>query len=97
MALNLKKIRADFRVLNDYAPSSEKIIYFDNACTTLRPDEVVAYGDKYYYEHPACHNRAVHSFGKATTKEYENARLISQKFLNAKSHKEIIFLMILIP
>lgn len=90
MSLNIERIRSEFSCF-DKKNSGQMPIYFDSACTTLRPNQVIAAGDKYYYEHPACHNRAVHKFGKLTTKEYEAARVEVQRFLGAAKMEEIIF------
>lgn len=66
-------------------------IYLDNACTTLRPRSVVAAMNAYYEEHPACHRRAVHDFGRITTKKYLEARATVQRFLQARRPEEIVF------
>ena len=90
MKLNVEKIRADFRCF-DKKLAGQFPIYFDSACTTLRPTNVIEVGNNYYYDHPACHNRAVHKFGQQTTKEYEAARKEVQRFLGAAKMEEIVF------
>ena len=90
MSIDSKKIRADYPLLNKKI-NGQLPIYFDNACTTLRPESVISKSQSYYTDHPACHNRAVHKFGKETTKEYEGARATVARFLNADKAQEIVF------
>lgn len=90
MSLDTKKIRADYAVLGKKV-GGQLPIYFDNACTTLRPESVIKASQAYYTDHPACHNRAVHKFGKQTTKEYEAARSTVARFLGADKPQEIVF------
>ena len=46
---DLAKIREDFRILD-----GEKVIYFDSACMSLKPNSVVEAMEDYYYNFPAC-------------------------------------------
>ncbi|MCX6801958.1 MAG: aminotransferase class V-fold PLP-dependent enzyme, partial [Candidatus Diapherotrites archaeon] len=78
-------IRKDF-------PSLRKgVIYFDNACMTLRPKQVVEAMDDYYFNFPSCPGRSLHSFGSRASEEMENARKKISRFIGAGSEKEIIF------
>ncbi|MGV8140924.1 MAG: aminotransferase class V-fold PLP-dependent enzyme [Candidatus Woesearchaeota archaeon] len=86
--MNINKIREDFPILNN---PKKPVIYFDNACMTLRPRQVIEKMDEYYYEYPACAERSHHRLGKKATEEYSRSRDIIRKFINAKSDKEIIF------
>jgi cysteine desulfurase / selenocysteine lyase len=86
--MNINKIREDFPILNN---TKKPVIYFDNACMTLRPKQVIEKMNQYYYEYPACAERSHHKLGKRATEEYGEARVKIRKFINAKSEKEIIF------
>jgi cysteine desulfurase/selenocysteine lyase len=86
--MNISKIREDFPILNN---PKKPVIYFDNACMTLRPKQVIENMDQYYYEYPACAERSHHKLGKRATEEYGAARTKIRKFINAKSDKEVIF------
>lgn len=66
-------------------------IYFDNACMSLRPKQMVEAMNKYYFEHPACARRSAHAFGLQTTKAVESARRQIAEFFSAGSENEIIF------
>ncbi|MBW2963354.1 cysteine desulfurase [Candidatus Woesearchaeota archaeon] len=82
--MNLEKLRKDFPVLE------KGIIYFDNACMTLKPKQVIEAMNSYYYNFPACGERSEHRLGKIVTGEVEKARRVMAKFIGAKE-KEIIF------
>ncbi|MGV8151371.1 MAG: aminotransferase class V-fold PLP-dependent enzyme [Candidatus Woesearchaeota archaeon] len=86
--MNISKIREDFPILNN---SKDKIIYFDSACMSLKPRQVVDKLKEYYDEYPACVGRSNHHLGHKASEEYNNARTIIKKFLNAKKDNEIIF------
>jgi len=88
--MNITKIREDFPILNK-GINGKRIVYFDNACMTLRPRQVIEKMNQYYYEYPACAERSNHKLGQRATEEYNNSRTILRKFINAKSDKEIIF------
>ena len=46
-----KDIRKDFPILDN---PKKKIIYFDNACMSLRPRQVIDALNRYYIEFPGC-------------------------------------------
>lgn len=90
MGLNVKKIRADFPVLQQKL-KGKPIVYFDNACMSLKPRQVVEAMNRYYYEFPACAGRSYHKLSQKVTDEYEKARAVVQRFVGAKKPEEIIF------
>ncbi|MEK6973205.1 MAG: cysteine desulfurase [archaeon] len=82
--MNTEKIRQDFEILK------KGIIYFDNACMTLRPNQVIEEISRYYKEFPSCSGRSNHQLAIKATEEYESARDKIRHFINAKSADEII-------
>ncbi len=84
--MNIIKTRKDFPLLDRKKP----IIYFDNSCMTLRPRQVIDKIVEYYERFPTCHGRSVHTLSNFVTQEFDDARRIIQKFINAKD-KEIVF------
>lgn len=82
--LHPEKIRDDFPLLKSC------IVYFDNACMSLKPRCVVEAMEDYFYNYPACSGRSVHKLGKRATEEYTKARQTVAKFISAKK-EEIIF------
>lgn len=83
--LNVEKVRKDFPVLDG------KIIYFDNACMSLKPKQVVEKMNEYYNEYPACGGRSGHTLAKRVELEVDKAREEVRKLINAKHSSEIIF------
>lgn len=90
MGLNVEKIRKDFPVLQREI-HGKPIIYFDNACMTLRPIQVIEKVNEYYKEYPACGERSAHSLGRRVDEELVKSRESLKKFINAKKTEEIIF------
>jgi cysteine desulfurase/selenocysteine lyase len=89
MAMDPTKIRQDFPILQK--KSDKPLIYFDNACMTLRPVQVINAIKRYYEEFPACAGRSHHMLGKLVAEEVEKSRKTMKDFLGAKNEKEIIF------
>src|SRR3989338_1621501 len=83
--MNIEKIRKDFEIL------SKGIIYFDNACMSLKPNQVIDKMNEYYKEYPGCAGRSEHSIGKRVEEEVSRARRQISGFFNAKKESEIIF------
>ncbi|MCK7483191.1 MAG: aminotransferase class V-fold PLP-dependent enzyme [Candidatus Moduliflexus flocculans] len=84
------KLRNDFPILvNGY--EGRGVIYFDNACMTLKPQCVIDKVKEYYTEYPACGGRSVHRLSSRVTTEFERTRDIVRDLLNAPSRDSIIF------
>jgi len=88
--MNLEKIREDFPVLQKKI-NGKPIIYFDNACMSLRPKNVVEAMNEYYEDYPGCAGRSIHKFGNKVTDKVKESREIIAKFIGAKKSEEIIF------
>jgi cysteine desulfurase / selenocysteine lyase len=88
--VNIEKIREDFPVLKKKI-NGKPIIYFDNACMSLRPMQVIDAMNEYYFEYPGCAGRSAHEFGTKVTEKYHEARTEISKFLGARKTEEIIF------
>ena len=82
---NPESCRKDFAIL------SKPIIYFDNACMSLKPKQVVEKMLEYYNEYTACGGRSAHRFAARVEDEVLNARNEVRGFINAKDALEIIF------
>lgn len=78
--------RQDFPLLRE-----NKTVYIDNAATAQRPDCVLE-AEKHFYETANANPlRGFYPLSLAATEQYEEARKTVQKFIHAKSSKEIIF------
>ena len=82
--MNIEKIRKDFPIL-------DKVTYLDSACISLKPIQVINKINEYYNQYPACAGRSAHKLSKKVDEEIYKTRKSIQKFLNAKSEKEIVF------
>jgi cysteine desulfurase / selenocysteine lyase len=90
MIMDFEKIRPDFPALGEKF-NGKPVIYFDNACMSLRPRQVVEAMDEYYYKYPGCAGRSIHKFGNMVTEKYDQARKRMAKFIGAREEKEIVF------
>jgi len=71
--------------------NGKQLVWLDNAATTQKPKQVI---DRisYFYEHENSNiHRAAHELAARATDAYEDARKKVQKFLNAASSSEIVF------
>ncbi|NMB91072.1 MAG: cysteine desulfurase [Chloroflexi bacterium] len=88
--MDLKKARQDFPTLQADA-RQKQIIYFDNACQTLRPRVVIDAIQQYYLSEPACAGRSMHHMAAEVTRGVDQARTAVAKFLGAARKEEIVF------
>ena len=86
----LDKIRADFPILK-LQVSGKPLVYLDNAASSQMPQQVIDRIVRYQTQEHSNIHRAVHYLSELATKEYEEARVKVQHFLNAKESREIIF------
>jgi len=88
--MNFEKYRTDFPVLNQTIDDMP-IIYLDNACMTLKPNQVIDSMNEYYKSYSACGGRSIHKLSTRVTVEVEEVRRKFQKFINARQPTEIVF------
>ena len=88
--MDIQKIRLDFPALwkkwNGKYP-----VYFDNACMTLKPRQVMDAMNEYYSDYPVCGGRSLHRMAKKVDEKVIESREKFQRFLGAKSPEEIVF------
>ncbi len=84
--MDFKQVRQDFPLLRN-----DKILYFDSACQSLRPQVVIDKLVEYYTDYPACGGRSMHKLASRVTEEVDKAREEVAGFFNAKKKEEIIF------
>lgn len=82
---NVEKIRKDFPSLN------EKEIYIDNACMSLKPQQVLDAMNTYYQEFPTCAGRSSHALAEKVENAVYTARTAVQQYIHARSPEEIVF------
>ncbi|MBA6290783.1 SufS family cysteine desulfurase [Colwellia sp. MB3u-70] len=71
--------------------NGKPLIYFDNAATTQKPNCVIDSHKNYYQSNNANVHRSSHALSARATVAYENVREKAQKFIHAKTSKEIIW------
>jgi len=88
--LNPYVLRNDFPILSS-SVHGKKLVYLDNAATSQKPRIVIDSLNRFYRETNANVHRGVHYLSEKATFAYESARQKVQRFLNASSEREIIF------
>jgi cysteine desulfurase / selenocysteine lyase len=86
----VEKIRADFPILAEKIRNNP-LVYLDNAASCQKPQAVIDAIVKCYSHDYANIHRGVHTLSVRATDQFESAREKVRSFINAKSHKEIIF------
>lgn len=82
--------RQDFPILNEQV-YGKPLIYFDNAATSQKPQQVID-AITYAYSHfNANIHRGVHHLSQVATQQHEKARQTVAQFINAPSANSIIF------
>ena len=87
---NTVKFKADFPLLGK-PMGNNPLVYLDNGATTQKPREVIQAITEYYDSFNANPHRGAYELSIKATDIYENARIKTQKFINAKYSHEIIF------
>jgi cysteine desulfurase/selenocysteine lyase len=88
--IDIQKIRADFPILNREV-NGKPLVYFDNAATSQKPQQVIDVIVDYYSNYNANIHRGVHTLSQEATDLYEAARHKLQQHFNAAKAHEIIF------
>lgn len=86
----IQQIREDFPILSREV-NGKPLVYLDNGATTQKPKIVIDAISKYYELENSNIHRGVHTLSQEATDAYEQARVKTQEFLNAKHSHEIIF------
>lgn len=84
--MDISKIRRDFPILNQ-----PRMIYFDTACQSLRPQVVIDAVTEYYTHYSACSGRSMHHLAAEVTQKCDHTRVSVARFLNAAKKEEIVF------
>ena len=72
--LDVNSIRSEFPILNRKLPNGKKLVYFDNAATSQKPQCVIDAMSRYYEEYNSNAHRANHTLADEATSALENAR-----------------------
>jgi cysteine desulfurase/selenocysteine lyase len=83
-------VRRDFPILQERI-RGRRLVWLDNAATTQKPRSVIDRISTYYERENSNVHRAAHTLAARATDAYEGARVTVQRFLNAPSAQEIVF------
>jgi len=89
-SFDVERIRAEFPILNQKV-NGKPLVYLDNAATSQKPQVVIDAISRYYLEENSNIHRGVHFLSDKATQSFEAARRKIQRFINAASQKEIIY------
>ncbi len=84
------KVREDFPILHTLA-HGKPLIYFDNAATSQKPQQVIDRISRYYTRENSNIHRGVYQLSERASAAYEDARATVQHYLGAEHSHEIIF------
>ena len=86
----MENIRKDFPILKRQI-HNKPLIYFDNAATSQKPNQVVDAISDYYKNYNANVHRGVHKLSEEATEAYEASRKKIANFVNAGDSRQIVF------
>jgi len=84
------RVRRDFPILNQTV-HGKPLVYLDNAATTQKPQAVIDALVHFYTSDCSNIHRGVHELSERATRAYEETRSKIQRFIGARSEKEVIF------
>lgn len=90
MLENIEKIRGDFPILKRKVYDHD-LVYFDNAATSQKPNQVIDAEADYYKTSNANVHRGVHKLSEEATEKYEAARKTVADFINGGDKRQIVF------
>jgi cysteine desulfurase/selenocysteine lyase len=91
MVYDLARIRGDFPILEREVRPGVKLVYLDSTATSQKPESVIAAMDGFYRRTNANIHRGVHTLAEEATAQYEQARAVVARFINASSSSQVIF------
>jgi cysteine desulfurase / selenocysteine lyase len=83
--MDFKKYRSDFNILKN-----NKIIYFDNAASSLKPNQVIEGMNKYYLDFPTNIHRGIHKLSMQASIIFQDTREKVSRFINSEI-EEVVF------
>ena len=88
--LDTTAIREAFPILSREV-HGHPLVYLDNAATTQKPQSVIDALSTYYSTMNANIHRGLHTLAEEATAAYEDVRKQVATFINAGSHREVVF------
>jgi cysteine desulfurase/selenocysteine lyase len=88
--LDVERIRKDFPILARQV-RGRPLVYFDNAATTQKPQQVIDALVEYYSSYNANIHRGIHTLAEEATAKYEETRQKTADFIGAGGPETIVF------
>src|SRR5881227_1795165 len=88
--LDAQKLRADFAVFDEVV-NGKPVAYLDSASSTQKPRQVLDAMREFYEHSYANVHRGVYTLAERATAGYEGTREKVRAYINAPSHREVIF------
>jgi len=88
---DVASIRSDFPILDQTIHRQKPLIYFDSGASSQRPNSVIEAMDQCYRSTYANVHRGIHYLSEQASDQYEHARRVVQRFINAPEDAEVIF------
>ena len=87
---DVSKIRKDFPILSEKV-YGKPLVFLDNAASSQKPKLVIDTLVDYYSHYNANIHRGVYALSQKASEAFDNVRVKLQKFINAESEREIVF------
>ncbi len=88
--LDVDRVRQDFPILQRTV-HGKPLVYLDSAATTQKPRQVLDALAQFYAHGNANIHRGVYLLSEEATAAYDGARARLQRFVNARSSREVVF------
>ena len=88
--LDPRRIREDFPIFGERA-RGKPLIYLDSTASAQKPRQVIDAMTSMYEHAYANVHRGIYELSERATQMYEDARRNIARFINARSHREIVF------
>lgn len=89
--LDVTRVREDFPILGREVRPGVPLIYLDSTATSQKPYAVIEAMDAFSRQSNANIHRGIHTLAEEATAQYESARALVAKFINAPSPRQIVF------
>jgi len=90
-SLDIAAVRADFPALDQEVHPGKRLVFLDSAASSQKPRQVIDAMTHYLAHDHANVHRGIHVLSERATAAYEGARDKVQRFINARSRREIIY------
>lgn len=91
VTMNSPPIDETFKRQFPLLANNPDLVYMDNAASSQKPEKVLKAIEYYYKNNNANVHRALYSLAEKATVAFEDSRRIVERYLHAKSPREIIF------